>query len=285
MQTARFQEYRSDPEFRVYSLPKWKAGIYRFLSVGLWGSLPGELQRKLSANYAVLYTKPYSRFIIRPYTRLFYRDREYLRKFKPPGDKTDFESFQDFFIREFRTRPNNEQQTVWPCEGLLCEEGEVGRMKTANVKCDIRTIATIFGLKEGSIPSDYHFSNVFLHNKNYHRIHSPVAGTVKRIQHIPGDLLVLRPWIYRQNPSLPAFRNERYNIDITDCHGKDWYLSVVGGPAVGSIKINGAVTVGASVDKLSELAVFYLGSTCCLAAPVRPRYHRKNNFVEVGDTY
>lgn len=285
MQPSRLQKYRWDPEFRVYSLPTWKAGLYRFLSVGLWGNLPGGLQRKLSANYAVLYTKPYSRLIIRPYARLYYRDREYITKFKPPGSKTEFESFQDFFIREFRTPPENEHPTVWPCEGLLCEQGEVGCMETVNVKCDIRTIATIFGHKEGHIPPDYHFSNVFLHNKNYHRIHSPVSGTIKRIQHIPGDLVILRPWIYRQNPSLPAFRNERYNIDITDSQGKDWFLSVVGGPAVGTIKINSFVKEGTFVDKLNELAVFYLGSTCCMAAPFPPKYHGKNTFVEVGDTY
>jgi phosphatidylserine decarboxylase len=285
MDTVQFENYPSDPEFRVYNLPNWRARLYQFLSVGLWGSLPGKLQRKLSASYAVLYAKPYSRWIIHPYTRFYYRDREYLKKFKPPEGKNNFENFQDFFIREFRSPPRNEQHTVWPCEGLLCEQEKVGRIETVKVKCDIRTVATIFGHPDGCIPSHYSFSNIFLHNKNYHRIHAPVTGRIKRIQHIPGDLVVLRPWIYSQNPSLPAFRNERYNIDIKDRQGKDWFLSVVGGPAVGTIKINDAVKVGASVEKLEELAVFYLGSTCCMAAPIPPRYHKKNAFVEVGATY
>ena len=62
-------------------------------------------------------------------------------------------------------------------------------------------------------------------------------------------------------------------------------MSVVGGPAVGTIKLSNSITVGKSVEKLDELALFYLGSTCCMAAPETPRYHSKNTFVEVGTTY
>ncbi len=285
METSLVRPYHSDPEFKVCSLPEWRARLYQFMSVGLWGQLPGKLQRRLSATYASHYTKPYSRWIIKPYTRLYYKDRKYLQKFNPPGGKPEFENFQDFFVREFKEPPKNEQQTVWPCEGLLCDRRQVGTMNTATVKCDTRTVATIFGQEEGNIPEHYTFTNIFLHNKNYHRIHAPVSGTIRRIQHVPGDLVVLRPWIYRQNPSLPAFRNERYNIDITDNHNKVWYLSIVGGPAVGTIKLPKEVTVGAYIEKLEELAVFYLGSTCCMASPYAPRYHGKNTFVEVGTTY
>jgi phosphatidylserine decarboxylase len=155
----------------------------------------------------------------------------------------------------------------------------------AQVKSDRRNLHTVFGVKKDDIPEDYTFSNVFLHNKNYHRIHSPIDGTITRIQHMPGDLIVLRPWIYKQNPSLPAFRNERYNIDITDSSGKKWYLSIVGGPAVGSIELGMNIAPGAKVRKLQEISVFYLGSTCCMAAPLAPRFHQKNAFVEVGASY
>ena len=214
-----------------------------------------------------------------------YSDDRYLDKFKPPNGKPQFDTFQDFFIRQFKSVPESPSNWVWPCEGLLCEEGEIKDIEVAQVKCDLRNVETVFGLKEGEIPSHYSFTNVFLHNKNYHRIHAPVDGTVVRIQHIPGDLVVLRPWIYKQNPSLPAFRNERYNIDIEDKEGKIWHLSIVGGPAVGSIELNSKVSVGAEVKKVSEIALFYLGSTCCMAAPIKPRFHQKNTFVEVGMSY
>ena len=259
--------------------------MYQFLSVKLWGNLPGNIQRRISSVYARNYNKSFTRWIIKPYVKHYYRDENYLEGFVPPNGKSDFESFQDFFIRRFKKLPVNPEPWVWPCEGLLCDENRVGRMTTSRVKSDVRSVHTIFGVDEQEIPSDYTFTNVFLHNKNYHRIHAPVNGTISRIQHVPGDLVVLRPWIYKQDPSLPAFRNERYNVDIVDTHGRTWYMSIVGGPAVGTIEISEKVYVGAKIEKLDELALFYLGSTCCMAAPLAPRIHTKNSFVEVGATY
>ncbi len=277
--------HNSDPYFTVYSIPKWRAKIYKFLSVDVWGNLPSNWQRKISAVYAQNYSKPFTKWIIKPYVRYYYRDENYLEGFTPPDGKTEFESFQDFFVRKFKSLPSNEALWVWPCEGLLCDENKVGEMTTSRVKSDVRSIHTIFGVSSNEIPENYTFTNVFLHNKNYHRIHAPVSGTISRIQHVPGDLVVLRPWIYKQDPSLPAFRNERYNIDITDDAGRVWYISVIGGPAVGSIELEKSVGLGSRINKLDELALFYLGSTCCMAAPVAPRVHRVNTFVEVGATY
>ena len=277
--------YYSDPHFTVFRVPEWRAKLYKFFSVDLWGNVPSNIQRRVSSLYASIYDQPFSKSWIAPYIKLNYSDKNYLDKFKPPNGKTEFENFQDFFTREFKYLPKNINTSVWPCEGLLCDEGKIKDITTSKVKSDERTVATIFGVAEDEIPEEYSFTNVFLHNKNYHRIHAPVAGTITRIQHVPGDLVVLRPWIYKQNPSLPAFRNERYNVDITDDEGKVWYLSIVGGPAVGTIALPEVMKEGHKVEKLDEIALFYLGSTCCMAAPIAPRYHSKNTFVEVGASY
>ena len=282
MDSSIITTYYSDPHFKVFKVPEWRANLYRSLSVHIWGSLPSNLQKKLSSVYASVYDQPITKWIIKPYIKLNYRDKNYLDKFEPPKGKEDFNSFQDFFIRRFKSLPKNEHPFVWPCEGLLCDEGKVSDMKTSKVKCDERCIATIFGLGNEHLPDYYSFTNIFLHNKNYHRIHSPIDGTITRIQHVPGDLVVLRPWIYKQNPSLPAFRNERYNIDITDNQNRVWYLSIVGGPAVGTIELSEKIGLGHQIGKLEEIALFYLGSTCCMAAPENPKFHSRNTFVEVG---
>nr|WP_298926725.1 phosphatidylserine decarboxylase [uncultured Allomuricauda sp.] len=278
-------DYYSDPSFTIFRVPTWRAHFYKFLSVDIWGNLPGNIQRKISAWYSSFYNKPASKKIIKPYIRINYSDENYLDKFKPPYGKKDFESFQDFFIREFKSLPKNESPYVWPCEGLLCDADKVHALNLVQVKSDTRSISTVFGLQKGQIPREYTFTNVFLHNKNYHRIHSPINGTILRIQHVPGDLVVLRPWIYKENPSLPAFRNERYNIDIKDEDGRTWYISIIGGPAVGTIKLSKNICVGNNINRLQELSLFYLGSTCCMAAPIPPRHHTKNTFVEVGIPY
>ena len=277
--------HNSDPYFTVYRIPKWRARLYQFFSAGIWGFLPSSWQRQFSAFYAKVYDKPFSRRLIKPYTRYYYRDPNYLDHFLPPEGKQSFNSFQDFFIRRFKNLPSNPSEWVWPCEGLLCDEQKMSSSETSRVKQDRRHLHTIFGVDSGVIPEDYCFTNVFLHNKNYHRIHAPTSGKVTRIQHVPGDLVVLRPWIYKEDPSLPAFRNERYNIDITDAEGKVWYLSIVGGPAVGNITLPNHLQVGYELDKLEEVALFLLGSTCCMAAPRSPRFHERNGFVEVGASY
>ena len=220
----------ADVYFTVFKVPQWRAVMYQFLSVVIWGGLPSPIQRKLSAWYSAFYTKSYSKKIIKPYLKLNYTDKNYIENFKPPHGKKEFENFQDFFTREFRQLPHNTSDYVWPCEGLLCDMGSIIDTSISRVKSDKRGIATIFQVGESTIPKDYFFTNVFLHNKNYHRIHAPVSGIISRIQHVPGDLVVLRPWIYKQDPSLPALRNERYNIDIVDVLNRTWYLSIVGGP-------------------------------------------------------
>ncbi len=278
-------QFYSDPSFTVFKVPEWRAKFYKYLSLEVWGNLPSPIQRYLSSWYSSVYNKPYSKKIIDSYIRINYSDKDYLNKFKPPFGKEKFESFQDFFIREFKELPKTNSEFVWPCEGLLCDENYVENLEYVQVKTDVRSVTTVFGLQGHEIPKNYSFTNVFLHNKNYHRIHAPVSGKITRIQHIPGDLIVLRPWIYKQNPSIPAFRNERYNIDIEDGMGRIWYLSIVGGPAVGTIALSAGTTIGSHVEKLQELSLFYLGSTCCMAAPISPRFHTKNTFVEVGIPY
>lgn len=282
---AQLNENNYDPSFTVIKVPKWRAYFYSFLSLKLWGNIPSSLQRGISSAYASLYDKRFSRRIIPAYLSVNYSDKNYLEKFKPPNGKKQYDSFQDFFTREFKVRPESESPWVWPCEGLLCDSAKVKEIETVKIKCDKRNVATVFGVADDTIPHNYSFTNVFLHNKNYHRIHAPIKGTITRIQHIPGDLVVLRPWIYTETPSLPAFRNERYNVDIKDVNDRIWYLSIVGGPAVGTIELSDGIWVGNQVEKLKEIAVFYLGSTCCMAAPIVPRFHERNCFVEVGASY
>lgn len=205
--------------------------------------------------------------------------------FQPPKGKATYATFQDFFTREFKDGIKPKSEFVWPCEGYLCHAGRMVDITTSNVKGDVRTPETIFGVEKGEIPQDYFFTNVFLHNKNYHRIHSPIKGIINRIQKIDGDLVVLRPWIYKQNPSIPAFRNERVNVDIIDDYGRTWYLSIVGGPAVGTIVLGENIQLGAIVNPCKELALFLLGSTCCMAAPIAPDEIFLNHLVEVGKAY
>ncbi|MEM8895402.1 MAG: phosphatidylserine decarboxylase, partial [Bacteroidota bacterium] len=78
----------------------------------------------------------------------------------------------------------------------------------------------------------------------------------------------LRPWVYKNDPSLPALRNERVNVTIEDQYCRPWYVSIVGGPAVGTIVLDENTQVGKRVEQVQEIGTFLLGSTCCIASPI-----------------
>jgi phosphatidylserine decarboxylase len=226
-----------------------------------------------------MYNTRFSRLIITLYCKWNYDDPKYLDQFQPASGNTTYQSFQDFFTRSFRNPVPVKHNQIWACEGLLCEYGRVSELKEVNVKGQRRHLRNIFGQAE--IPDGGYFSNVFLHNNNYHRIHAPVSGKISRIEHIPGDLVILRPWIYKNDPSVPALRNERVNVDIATPNGT-WFLSIVGGPAVGTIVLQAGLALGSHIAIGDELAKFLLGSTCCIVSPVPVCNARVGDQVEVG---
>jgi len=265
----------------LFSMPA-KTKLYRFFSLHIWGSLPGPIQRAISKIYASLYDKSFSKHFIKVYCQLNYDDPNYLKSFKPASGHKDYQSFQDFFTRVFKDPPKIISKAVWACEGLLCDYGRVSELSTIKVKGQPQHLRNIFGKGGGQIPDNHYFSNVFLHNNNYHRIHAPASGTIDRIEHIPGELVLLRPWVYPGKPSLPALRNERLNVDIVDGSGQKWFLSIVGGLAVGTIKLTEGLQMGSQVAIGQDIAKFLLGSTCCIASPVPVEKAKVGEQVEMG---
>ncbi len=256
--------------------------ILRSFSLHLWGKLSARTQRGVSKAYAWAYERGWSRHLIGPYCRFCGLNGEYLSQFRPASGEKDYQTFQDFFIRKFKEGPRAEAPIVWPCEGLLCEQGWFGEMKGVEVKGHYRDPRTIFGELGKEIPDGYYFANIFLHNNDYHRIHSPVGGKVRTVEHIPGELVVLRPWIYPEAPSLPAFRNERVNLMIQDEMSRPWFLSIVGGPAVGGIRLSEKGKGKGHLIPAEELGTFLLGSTLCMAAPLEKEPQATNSRVSPG---
>lgn len=217
-----------------------------------------------------LYETKASRHFIVPYAAFQYGGLAELKRFKPASEAKHYQTFQDFFIRKFAEKPCLDSPQTWPCEGLLCESGQINSDFMVLVKGERRHISVVFGPKF-DVPSGSHFTNVFLHNSDYHRIHAPVSGQVEKIVHIPGDLHFLRPWLYDESPTVPAMTNERLNIRISSDTGEVWLLSIVGGPGVATIKILDGIQSGSKISVGQELGFFMMGSTCCMVSPVAPK--------------
>ena len=193
-------------------------------------------------------------------------------------------SFQDFFTRKLKIPLLQGSSNVWPCQGYVCDFGLVKNLAPVKIKGEIHPVPFIFGNAENRIPGDYFFVNIFLHNHNYHRFHSPIDGTIINIQYVKGQLTFLRPWLYRKaDVSLPAFKNERIIIEIQDSENRSWFLSFIGGMGVGRIQMHDNVKVGNKINHADEIGLFLLGSTCCMAIPETiPNLHYMKK-IQVGD--
>lgn len=276
------------PDLPKFSLSAPPSGLIRFLlmiAIDLWNRLPTVLQFALSRFYSYLFKLSFSRLFIFPFCKMNSLDREYLKQFRPAGEKRSYQSFQDFFTRRLVTPLKTEAYSVWPCEGYVCQQGQIEDLTAITVKGQWRNLQTIFDpSKQSLVPGHYHFSNVFLHNHNYHRIHAPVSGKITRIQQVSGKLSFLRPWFYgRFEVSKPALFNERFNIDIRDHFDRTWFLSIVGGMGVGTIQILNQLKVGSMLRAGDELALFRLGSTCCIASPDEPKKKYYMETVVAGE--
>lgn len=236
----------------------------------IWNNLPAFVQHLISFAYTRVYDTKASQLFIKPFCKMHNINEAYLALFQSSQTQNStYTSFQDFFCRSLIAPIKPDSKLIWPCEGYVCEQGQISELKTVQIKSDKISIKNVFSAQKNIVPDNYFYTNIFLHNQNYHRIHAPISGRITRIEKIPGELSILRPWFYKKNDvSKPALRNERVNIDITDSSQRTWFLSIVGGMAVGTIELVSNIALEQFVDCGQEIALFKLGSTVCLATPL-----------------
>lgn len=223
-----------------------------------------------------------SRLIIYPYCLFFGLNADYLNQFESESGETSYFSYADFFKRKFKVKPVIESAHVWPCEGYVCDWGLFSEKNNSMIKGQKLDLNAVFHSRS-DVTKKYFFTNIFLHNHNYHRVHAPIDGTITKISFVPGDLVFLRPWFYkRADVSYPAIRNERVIFEITDVNQNPWYMALVGGFGVGAIEISDEIKIGTRIQCGQEVAKFNLGSTVCLASPDRIEVESYLQIVKVG---
>ena len=250
-----------------------------------WTALPRSMRFVLSRLDGWLFAMAWTRALIKPYCHWQFGGTAVLARYQPGSGSEHYHSFQDFFTRRLRALPLITSAMIWPCDGILCDIVELDSSEqVVAVKGESLPLRRVFGAAAANIPTGYFYTNVFLHNRDYHRVHSPVAGRIVAIEHIRGDLLLLRPWLNPGAPSRPAITNERVIISLKAEDGHMWYLAIVGGPGVATIKLHLETRVDGLMATGQEVAWFEIGSTCCVAAPVPPRGQVPGH-VQFGNPY
>jgi phosphatidylserine decarboxylase len=245
--------------------------------------IPSWLQILISQIFSVVFRTRFSILFIWPYCYLFDLQKSYLQRFQPPAGKARYTSFQDFFKRHLRQPLPATGTEIWHCEGYLCDWGFFRDKEVSSLKGDALSLNQVFGTPAKKTRGHF-FVNVFLHNHNYHRVHAPTSGVIKSIRQIRGGLMFLRPWFYpRECRTFPSIHNERLVIEIQDLAGESWWLAMVGGFGVGTIKLPLGIGPQVQIRQGQELAFFELGSTVCIAAPRPLLIEQDLQTVSAGD--
>ena len=196
-----------------------------------------------------------------------------------------YASFNDFFTRALKpgARPLAQADLVCPVDGAISQFGRIRGDQIFQAKGhDYRTRALLGGDAELAARfDDGHFATLYLSPKDYHRIHMPCAGALRRMIHVPGALFSVNPTTARGVPGLFA-RNERVVCVFDGSHGP-FVLVLVGATIVGSMATvwHGVVNpprpgtlrewrydAGAvELAQGAEMGRFLLGSTVVLLFP------------------
>lgn len=201
---------------------------------------------------------------------------------------TDYKSFNEFFTRPLKDglRPVVLDSNIiaHPVDGAISQLGKIDGDKLIQAKGhDYSLQALLGGLAETAAPyQNGEFACIYLAPKDYHRIHMPLAGTLREMIYVPGELFSVNPLTAANVPGLFA-RNERV-VTIFDTEIGPMALVLVGATIVASIETVWAGTItpptgkevfrwsypatGANavhLEKGAEMGRFKLGSTVILA--------------------
>ena len=152
-------------------------------------------------------------------------------------DPAAYATFNDFFTRALRAdaRPLADADWLCPVDGAISQFGRIEGDRCFQAKGhSFGTRALVGGdaaLAERF--ADGHFATLYLSPRDYHRIHMPCAGRLRRMIHVPGALFSVNPATARGIPGLFA-RNERVVCEF-DTERGPMVLVLVGATIVGSM--------------------------------------------------
>ena len=217
---------------------------------------------------------------------------QFCRVFKPVmsdavvEDPTAYPSFNEFFTRALkpgaRPLPEDPAAMACPADGSISQIGRLRGDAILQAKgVDFSATALLGG--DAALAEEFtggHFATVYLSPMDYHRVHMPFGGTLRRTIYVPGRLFSVNGATASALPGLFA-RNERL-VCIFDTERGPMAVVLVGAMIVAGIETvwRGVVTppqrvlrhesfpVGApKLTRGEELGRFYLGSTAIVLLP------------------
>ena len=204
------------------------------------------------------------------------------------SDISSYATFNDFFTRPLKdgARPLAQADLVCPVDGAISQFGPIKKDQIFQAKGHSYSTTALVG-GDAALAAEFedgHFATLYLSPKDYHRIHMPCAGVLRRMIYVPGDLFSVNPTTARGVPGLFA-RNERV-VCVFDSPQGPFVQVLVGATIVGSMATvwHGLVNPprpghlwerlykdgGVKLAQGAEMGRFLLGSTVVLLFPRGP---------------
>jgi phosphatidylserine decarboxylase len=198
-------------------------------------------------------------------------------------DLTAFAHFNDFFTRALKdgARPldSTPGAVLCPADGAVSQLGKIEQGRIFQAKGHNFSVIELLGgdSARASAFMGGDFATIYLSPKDYHRVHMPLAGTLKEMVYVPGRLFSVNQTTAENVPELFA-RNERV-VCLFDTEHGPMAVVLVGAMIVASIetvwaglitppkralktfKYDEAARAPISLEKGAELGRFKLGST------------------------
>ncbi len=195
-------------------------------------------------------------FVIETFISIYHIDMKEALKENPE----DYKTFNEFFIRELkpglRPLPRGLNAIAAPVDGTIAEYGYITYGRLIAAKGQDYSLRTLLGGDEQvSAPfEDGNFETIYLAPSNYHRIHMPMAGTLRKIIYIPGKYYSVNPDYVERIEGLFA-KNERA-VAIFDTAAGPMALVFVGATIVGSIGITGIGIISPNKERKIKVTEF-----------------------------
>jgi phosphatidylserine decarboxylase len=152
-------------------------------------------------------------------------------------DPASYATFNEFFTRALApgARPLAQADLLCPVDGAISQFGAVDGDAILQAKGHSYTVQALVG-GDADVARPFlngRFATLYLSPRDYHRIHMPCSGVLRRMIHVPGELFSVNPTTARGVPGLFA-RNERVVCLFENARGP-WVLVLVGATIVGSM--------------------------------------------------
>jgi phosphatidylserine decarboxylase len=152
-------------------------------------------------------------------------------------DIASYATFNEFFTRPLKSdaRPLAQADWVCPVDGAISQLGPIQKDQIFQAKGHSYSTTALVG-GDAALAAQFqdgHFATIYLSPRDYHRIHMPCDGALRRMIYVPGDLFSVNPTTARGVPGLFA-RNERVVCVFDTAHGP-MVLTLVGATIVGSM--------------------------------------------------